>query len=298
MALTRDELIARRAWIGSSDIPAILGAVYDSNGDEHEIDEYQSAGDVYLAKIGALEVDETTSEAAEIGNRMEPMMVRWARDRLAAELGHDLTLEFNRRFVHENGIFSAQCDGWLPELGEVIESKAHGMKNPNFDPSEWGASGTDEIPFRTMAQVNFQMLVTGAPRAHVAVFLGRGVGPRFYVVERRPDLMDLIHRKAERFWREHVKKRVPPPEPPRLPALRRAVKEPGKSVAVDAGLPFEFEAARDAVRDAKAKLEDVQRRILATDPEAEEYRTPVGSWTHRANKNGTRVLRYKSAEGK
>jgi len=286
MSLTREELQQRTAYIGSSDVPAILG-----------VDEYRTITDVYLSKIGALEIEPTSSLAADLGSRLEPALVTWAHDRLEDEHG-PLELELDRRFMHENGIFSAQCDGWLPSLAEPIEAKTHGLVSPVWDGSEWGADGSDEIPFRTLAQVNFSMLVTGARKAHVVALLGRGMGPRFYVVNRVEPLVAEIAERCERFWRENVEKCVPPEALASLSVMKTRLREPSLMTSVDPMLAERWQSLKDQEALVKAAIDEAKGDVLAQ-MELEDGRaaeigsTPWGDFEYKANRNGVRRFIYK-----
>lgn len=278
MALTKDELVARRSHIGGSDVPAILG-----------LDPYRTITDVYMSKLGLVEEEPQPNLAAEIGDRLEPVLVAWARDRIDPE--QDLTL--NERFWHENGIFAAQVDGWMPSLGEPIESKTSGLVNGMWRNDEWGDDGTDEVPHRVLAQVNFQLLASGAERGHVAAFLGAGVGPRFYEIHRHPDLIQEIHDRCEHFWNEHVLKEAPPDEPASLATLEHRVREPSKLVSIDESLGEWYAGLKEQAGLIEATKKEAKRQILEALGDAEIGATPWGEFHYKANKNGVRRLVWK-----
>ena len=279
MSLTVKELQERAHYLGSSDIPALLG-----------VSPYQNQHDLWLAKTGRLELEPTTNPAADLGDRLEPALVQLVADELVTRV------EFNRRVMHRNGFMSAQLDGWLPDLNRSIEAKTRGLFNPTWDGSDWG-DGRDDIPFDVLAQTQFALLVTNCDAVEVVALLGRGMGVRRYTVTRRDSLIELIEERATRFWEDNVRADVPPEYTPHVDTLKRVVREPGKSVEVDHELPFEWEAAKEEEAAAKARVEEVKAKVLTVLGDAEQGVTPYGGWTYTPNKNGTRVLRYKGPKG-
>lgn len=278
MALTLEELQARSQWIGSSDVPALLG-----------VDKYRNIADLYAEKAGLIELRVTTSDAADWGDRLEPVMCEWIAERLGEEVVR------GEHRASPDGMLRAQLDGYLHSLGETVEVKTSGLLNPMFRPDaeSWGSDGTDEVPFRVIAQVQFALMLSGAPRGHVAAFLGGGVGPRHYVIEAMPDLQREIERRARAFWREHVTPRVPPTEIPHVETLQALKREEGKvEYLMNTDLPDEWMEAATAAKDAKDRLDAVKARVLHAMGDAEELHSPFGGWTYYANKRGTRSLRF------
>lgn len=282
MALTQEQLEDRRHYVGGSDVPAILG-----------VSPYANATDVWLAKTGRLEVKPHPSLAAEIGDRMEPMLVEWTRDRVAP----GANVERDRHFHHDNGIFRAQVDGWLPDRAEVIESKTSGLVNGMWRNDEWGADGTDHVPFAVLAQVNFQLLCTGADAAHVAAFLGAGVGPRFYLVERSQGLIDDIRDVCERFWNDNVLADVQPEARPSLEALEEHVREPLKMVTIDESYGDWWMQIQEQEAKVKGAKEEARRQVLEEMGDAEIGATMLGEFSYKSDKNGKRRFLWKERKG-
>ena len=278
MALTLEQLQERTQWIGSSDVPALLG-----------VDRYRNLADLYAEKAGLVELTVTSSAAADWGDRLEPVMCEW----VAETVGEEVVRGEHRQ--SPDGILRAQLDGWLPSLGETVEVKTSGLLNPMFRPDVdgWGEDGTDAVPYRVIAQVQFALMLSGAPRGHVAAFLGGGVGPRRYVIEAMPELQAEIERRCRAFWTQHVIPRVPPVEIPHVETLQALKREEGKvEYLMDSDLPDEWMAAAEAVKESRDRMDDVKARVLHAMGDAEELISPFGGWTYRANKNGTRSLRF------
>lgn len=279
MALTIEQLQERRNWIGSSDVSALLG-----------VDKYRNIGDLFLEKTGKVEVNQTTNLAADFGDRLEPVMCEWVGERL----GEEVIRGEHRQ--SEDGILRAQLDGWIPSLGETVEVKTSGLLNPRFHAERegWGADGTDEVPFRVVAQVQFALMLAGAPRGHVAAFLGGGVGPRHYVIEAMPELQEEIERRARAFWTEHVLTGVQPEEIPSVDTLKWVIRVPEKVAYLDfdSNLADDWMEVKTNEKAAKEAVAEVQARVLHALGDAEELQSPFGTWSYYANKRGTRTLRF------
>ena len=278
MALTLKQLYARRAYLGSSDVPALLG-----------VDKYRNVGDLFLEKTGQTELAVTANVAADLGDRLEPVICQWVADRLGVKYRR------GQRRKSKDGILRCQLDGWAPESGEPIEAKSSGLVNPMFraDEEGWGADGSDEVPFRVLAQVQFALMLSGAKRGHVGAFLGGGVGPRHYVVEAHPQLQAEIERRCYAFWNEHVLTRTPPPVTPSLDTLKIVRREPAKSVEIDADLLERYRDVKNQAAMVKQAEDEAKAALLAALGDAEEGYTPFGVVTFMANKRGTRALRLK-----
>ncbi|MGL4610163.1 MAG: hypothetical protein ACRCYY_10825, partial [Trueperaceae bacterium] len=85
--MTLDELKQRQFYIGSSDVPAILG-----------VDPYKSLIDIFYQKTGKLEPQLTTSLPAECGTYLEPGLCQWVADGLNTRLERGVVV------AHDNGI--------------------------------------------------------------------------------------------------------------------------------------------------------------------------------------------------
>lgn len=279
MALTIEELRARTAWIGSSDVPALLG-----------VDRYRNLGDLWLSKTGKLEIVETSSEPANLGDHLEEGLCNW----LAARLGSEVVRGERRQ--SEDGLLRAQLDGFITETGETCEVKTSGLFSPMFRPDVegWGEAGTDQVPFRVIAQVQFALMLSNAPRGHVVALLGGGGGVRHYVIESMPDLQAEIEDRARGFWADFVLTGVKPAELPNLDTLKFVTRVPEKVayLDMDSDLADDWQAAKSNESSAKAEVKRVQAEVLDALGDAEELQSPFGSWSYYANKNGVRTLRF------
>lgn len=233
----RDEWLARRRdGIGSSDVAAIVGASTHS-----------TALHVWLDKRGQL-VDDA-GEPALWGTLLEdPVAREWQRR--------------NRSVVHRVGLVAHVEQPWrmatldrrvleCPLNRDQREACALEVKTRNAHvASKWKR----DIPDDVLAQMVWQMLVTGYRHLHYAVLIG-GQDYRQGVVRWEQDLGDFILSEVDRFRVEHL-----------LPGVRPAadLDRPQAFLDLDARLHAErvgeldVEAAGDVdeyVRLSKAKGE-------------------------------------------
>lgn len=286
MALTVEQLQERTRFIGSSDAPVIIGA----GRQRQDGTPYQTLTDLWLAKTGRVEITQTTHDAADLGDRLEPLLCEWVSDRL----GVDVVRGEHR--ASPDGILRAQLDGYIPELNETVEAKSSGLYSPMFraDEAGWGADGTDHVPFWVICQAQFALMLTKAARCHVPALLGGGVGLRHYVIDAMPDLQAEIERRCRAFWTDHVLTDIQPAEPASIDTLKVLKREPGKAVAVPDDLVDRYETAQAAAAEANEAREVVKRDILAALGDAEVGMTPIGTFTYYANARGVRTLRLAS----
>ena len=270
------ELRERANFIGSSDVPAILG-----------FSRCRTPKDVWLEKTKRLEPKPSTNEPAEFGRMVEPVLVEWA----SVKLGRNALTNVLAHHP-EHAFMRAQLDGVTDRPLAVIEAKAYGLFNPRWDGREWGLEGTDHIPRDVMAQVNFAMACSGAESGHVVALLGGGMGVRVYHLERNERLVRAIEDACLRFWNENVKADVPPDAPAGLEALKHVIREPGSFTEIDHDWPDKWLSLKDQQALIEGAVEDAKRAILEEMGEHEEGVTPFGRFSYRANVKGSRVFRY------
>lgn len=190
-----DWLAKRRDGVGSSDIAALMGATTYA-GPQH----------VYYSKVGRLPLESDAGEAALWGTLHEETVAReWARR--------------NRTVVRRVGLITALANPWMmctldrrctecPLNAEVRENCAVEIKTRSqFLAKKWRRDVPDDV----LAQVLWQIHITGYDHLHVAVLIG-GNDYRQYTVYRRgnEELIADIVTVASKFWHEHVlPQRVP-----------------------------------------------------------------------------------------
>jgi len=185
----------RRTGIGGSDIAAILG-----------ISKWATPLDVWRSKV--LGDDTIESAPMEWGKRLEPVVLAKYADDSGAKLhvGRGVS----------DGIFRANIDALAEIDGElrVVEAKT------TRDGNEWGTPGTDDVPDAYQAQGQWYLMLTALEVVDFPVLIA-GSDFRIYTSKRHQQIIDMMRREAERFWREHVEKQVPP-EPSNAAECNRA----------------------------------------------------------------------------
>lgn len=188
-------LDARRAGIGSSDLPAVIG----ESG-------YGTPLHVFHDKRGDLPHDDTWSEPAHFGTLFEePLALDWARR--------------NRTVVQRIGLITNADEPWqmctldrLCTECPLDRSKrslcALEVKTRNaFVAKLWRKGPPDDV----LAQVLWQVLVTGLDHVHVVCLIG-GQDYRQYTVRRseHEPIVAYLWAEASRLWHEHIVPGRPP----------------------------------------------------------------------------------------
>lgn len=188
-------LDARRAGVGSSDIPAALHIGFK-----------KSPLSVYYDKRGLLPHDDTSSDPAHYGTIFEePLAVDWARRK--------------RTVVERVGLIANITEPWMlctldrlcrecPDDREQHSLCALEVKCRNaFVAKMWRNGPPDDV----LAQVLWQIIVTGLDHIHVMCLIG-GNDPRLYTVRRADhlSLVKYIQREATALWHDHILVGRPP----------------------------------------------------------------------------------------
>lgn len=185
---------ARRGGITATDLPKILG-----------LSQYGNATSVWADKLGMLPW-EPASEAAEWGLALEELVATRWRDRTGASL--------------EDGALGivAHVDQphWRATPDYLVTNCPHAegpcLLQVKTRSAFAGTRWRDDIPDDVLAQVTWEMVVTGYTHSHVACLLG---GQK--LLDIRVDLdepvADLCRREADRIW-ECVQTRQRPADEP------------------------------------------------------------------------------------
>lgn len=193
---TPEWFAARRSGITATDVVAIVDAY------EPGYRWARTAMHVWLDKRGKLPPDGGASHFAEAGHRLEPVIAEWWAD------DHGTT-------VAPTGVW--RRDGWKvasPDRDITTCPDGDGpcwleVKNRNaYVAGQW----SDDVPDDVLAQVSWQMAVTGRSHVHVAALIG-GNTPRWHRIDRDPQLEAYLTGEASRVW-GHVQDGTPPPVDP------------------------------------------------------------------------------------
>lgn len=186
--------VDREAWlqerlsgIGSSEAATACG-----------LSPWESPASLYLRKIGEAEPIEE-SEAMVWGNRLEPLIADAYTERTGFAFADEQWFTRSKAFP-----FMLATIDRVRSDGRVVELKTVGARQA----SEWGESGTDEIPRWYTVQVLHQLAVTDSDVADVAALIC-GQELRVYTIERDDDVINaLIDRECE-FWNRVITRNPP-----------------------------------------------------------------------------------------
>jgi len=240
---TPRQLSKRRNHIGASDVGAIIG-----------VDPFRSAADVWVAKVygDTFEGNEMTA----LGQALEPALLTWAQERLGK-----LRRNVERRVKDWDAPVIVHTDAELIESHCPVEAKASGLGWAGGG-EEWGDSGTGEVPERVEAQVLTQMTACRVQMGHVAAWLGKGRGRVLFEVQWNEEVVDYIRIEVERFWRDYVQTRTPPPDSVPALSVLRGIDRIESEIDLPDGcgeLVEEYQRASEG----RLKLEKVEKSVQA-----------------------------------
>lgn len=258
--LTPEQEEARKKFLGSSDMSAIVG-----------VDPFSNISDVYIEKTQDLLPACKDTMPADIGTIFENAVLQLFAKVRNVELRQDIFL------THD--IFCSNLDGFIDADHEIVEAKTAG------DPDGYGEQMTDEIPERHIIQVHEAMYVvsnaTGCECkvAWVPVLLPgyKSLQFRIYKVTRRDSLMNDIVDLGKQFWTNHVEKLIPPqPYQPSLDIIKRIRRTPESIADLPDELVDEWKAATSLASEAKKLADEAKSRVLAAIGNCDAGETPTG----------------------
>ena len=218
MTITDKQIERRRNYLGSSDMPGILGMNPEG---------FSTAIDIWNKKVYDIEQREG-SEAMKRGQYLEQGMLDFAADKTGLKI---MPNQFRVK-----GIFGANCDGigyerekekivWLP-IG--FEAKTTSMWEG------WGDEGTDQVPEYVACQVHHQMYCGDFEKVYIPVLLpafGR-LQMKLYLIERDEEVIANMVRIGTEWWEKYVVGLTPPPhmKPAKYEILKLIRREPKKVI--------------------------------------------------------------------
>ncbi|WP_165436510.1 YqaJ viral recombinase family protein [Amycolatopsis suaedae] len=235
-------LAARRTGVGGSDVSTLVG-----------LTRYTSPYELWLDKTGALPlVDDVPSEAAEMGQLLEPVV----RDRFARV--HHLA-------VTQVGTYRSREWPWMLANPDGVCSDGAGYEGKtcsHWVAHEWADGQTAD---HAELQAQWGMAVTGLSRWHVAVLIA-GQRNEYRVIERDDELIGVLVDVSRRFWHDHVRAGVPPEWGGSDAATtylkdRYSVGDIDSVVEIDAGDRDELAAERDKAAAALKAAEAVDAAV-------------------------------------
>lgn len=235
--LTEQQRIDRRASIGSSDIPKILG-----------LSRYGGPVQVCLEKWGQGEIPSEETDHQWLGNVLERPLGEWFARGRGVELEWDVLAT-----AQESPIFTARHDFLVVGAPEGGECKS-AMRG-----DEWGTAHTDQIPIGNWFQAMWQCGVSRLDRVWVPAMVAGKRG--LWVVEAQPTVIAQLFQHIGDWWEKHVVGgMLPEPAAADLDILKTARREE-RTVEIDPQVVLEwrearndFEAAEKAEQEARAKV--------------------------------------------
>lgn len=235
---TRDRaewLQQRNQGIGSSDASAILG-----------LSSWESPYSLWEIKTGKAPldppVDERTQELREWGNRLEPLILEAASDRLGITL-HKPEVGYHHP---ERTWQRANLDGWDTTRGRVCEWKTADSSQRHL----W----VGQIADHAEIQVHHSAAVTESDHAIVAALVG-GNQLHVHEITINQNIVDIITEAEDKFW-EHVLRDTPPPLDGHVRTLETLTREwahkPGSAEVAVADVEDWWRESIDAAESEKA----------------------------------------------
>lgn len=187
-----DWLEWRRKGLGGSDIAGVLNMN----------PKYTSPLKVYISKVEPPNENEETSEAAEWGNILEPVV----RNQFKKRHPELQVRQSNFMWRHpEYDFMVANVDGFLYD-----ETKGSGVleikTSSEYRLKEWEGG---KVPEEYLLQAQHYLGTLGLSWGWFAVLIGGNKYREFYF-ERDDELIDLIISMEKDFWTNHVMAQVPP----------------------------------------------------------------------------------------
>ncbi len=196
--LSDDDKRIRSQGIGGSDVAAVCG-----------LNPYRKPIDVYLSKIGEAPAWEG-NERTKWGELLEPLVCDEFADRhpeyeIMNGGGTQVVQgrEWHVYTVDRLLIGSNWQETRAPEV--VLEAKSRGY----YAALDYGDEGTDDVPKADLCQGAWYMAGENVNACAFAVLMDTHQYREFWV-ERDLELEGYLLEHAERFWSQHVLKRIPP----------------------------------------------------------------------------------------
>ena len=237
--MTRDEWLDwRKHGIGGSDASAVAG-----------LNPYKSPVQVYLEKIGDMEIGEA-GESAYWGTMLEDMVAQEFSKRTGMKVQRKNTILQHPEYQH----MIANIDRLI--VGEdkpgILECKTA---------NAWSGKDWEEgkIPPQYIIQVQHYLAVTGYEYAYIAALVG---GQKFfyYKIDRDQELIDYLVKIESVFW-QMVQDRMPP-EVDGSEASSDLLKKlyPIAEDRKEIDMPAEASLLLDAYEQVKAEIKELEQR--------------------------------------
>lgn len=243
--LTAKQIEIRKSGIGGSDAGAVLG-----------LNRYKTPVDVWLEKTGQIEPEDISEKDHIIfGNLLEETIAQeYARRNNVKVARVNATLRHP-----EHNYMLANIDRRVVGMGKGLECKTAGA----WLASEWGPSGTDQVPDSYLIQCVHYMIVLGVNEFDLAVLIG-GQEYRQYTIQRDPDLVRIVIERESEFWNDYVMTGMPP-APRTANDIEALYPEDTDEIAI-ASMDIEnsikrLKDVREAIKEIEAEKETLENAI-------------------------------------
>jgi len=297
MSLTDEQLVARRGYIGGSDIAAILG-----------LDPFKSSFAVWLAKHEGYEQprSEQLEAEADRGVHLEAGVLEWYGEREQRPVRRNA-----ETFRSETlPIFGCTPDGFSLAPGAGAVSLVYGgavtrlvsVKCPRRG-DDWGEQFSDQFPLRHQLQLQWEHFVLESKGYNLDTTLDLAAliygELRVFRVERNYEVQAKLAGFAGRWWQRHMVEGIPPSvdeRPETSQYLRRQYQQRAEksreATLEESGMLVELKEAEAVLDDAHKRHDVAKHRVMAAIGEdAGLFSRGLGEVTWRANKNNMRTFR-------
>lgn len=238
----------RKHYITGTDAGKLLG-----------VSPYGGKFAVWCDKTGRAEpVAETPAMRA--GKAMESTILKMYAEETDCKLEH--MDGYNLVTSDKYPRLGASLDGWNHDLGIPVDAK-----NIRWKDEKWGDAYTDQFPEYYKAQLQVQMMVTGATSAHLAVMFS-GQDLFVYVMDYDDAMAERIVAESEDFWPYVINDQMPEADGSEQAAafIKKEYAEGDGNLTKEATdeiteLVKKLSDARKAQKEAKATEDEIANRI-------------------------------------
>ena len=265
-----DWLSVRTTGIGGSDAPAIMG-----------VSPFLSLVQLYLLKTGQAKSNAETAKT-RAGHAMEAVIANLYR----AETGHFVRRDLKVRIHPEHRFLLVNLDRVI--LGDPRGVGILECKNTSSQFLRRYEQEGYELPPSWYTQVQHAMMVTGYAWAEVAAYVD-GWELRIFPVARDEAFIRELQAREIRFWRENVKRRVPP-APESAEDVLKLFPRSDLGKAVEASVKL---------RDQVSRLREIRERLVPLESERKVIEDAIKSFMQDAEvltAGGAVLATWKSAK--
>jgi putative phage-type endonuclease len=250
--------------IGGSDVAAIVG-----------LSPYKTPADVYARIIEG--VSSKSGTRARLGSIAEPHILSDYCERNSFPLDKfERNVELQR---DDKPYMRGELDA-LFRGNHGVECKLVGFRQAD----RWGQDGSDHMPEEYVCQCAWYAMLAGVGRIEVAAWFDGGGDYRQFRYERSEALESTLIANVEKFWTDHVEKRVPPSLAGASPESIRAIFPVNngqlRAATLDESeLIAEFSHARDNRKLAEEREADLKGKLQAAIGDLDGIYGPDGKAT-------------------